>query len=184
MDKQKQKYLTIDQSLYLLSIGDYDAMDVLYGLIKDDVYAYALSKTKNRFDAEDIMQDTFIRIFENAKLYQSIGTPMAWIFTIELNIINRYYQLKARNNLIKDEQELDIIKESESTNLEKLERKDYLNNLLRNLDEEEREVISLHLVSNLKFREIAKLLNRPLSTILSKYNRAIKKIKKIAKEEN
>ena len=109
---------------------------------------------------------------------------MAWIFTIELNIINRYYQLKARNNLIKDEQELDIIKESESTNLEKLERKDYLNNLLRNLDEEEREVISLHLVSNLKFREIAKLLNRPLSTILSKYNRAIKKIKKIAKEEN
>ncbi len=184
MGKKENKSLAIDKCLYLLANGNNEAMDMLYDLIKDDVYAYALSKLKNKFDAEDIMQDTFIRIFENAKTYQSIGKPMSWIFTVELNIINRYYQLKARKNLIDDDNVLDSIKDNELSYSENLSNNDYLNNLLRHLDDDEIEVISLHIVSNLKFREISQLLNKPLSTILSKYNRAIKKVKKIAKEEN
>ena len=47
------------------------------------------------------------------------------------------------------------------------------------LNEEEREVVVLHLVSGLKHREIAKMLDKPLSTILSKYNRAIAKLKTV-----
>jgi RNA polymerase sigma-70 factor (ECF subfamily) len=130
------------------------------------------------------LQDTFIRIFENAKTYQPIGKPMSWIFTVELNIINRFYQLKARKHLIDDDNLLDSIRDNELSYSESLSNNDYLNNLLRHLDDDEIEVISLHIVSNLKFREISQLLNKPLSTILSKYNRAIKKVKKIAKEEN
>ena len=59
----------------------------------------------------------------------------------------------------------------------------FLQKLLEKLNEEEREVISLHVVTGLKHREIAKLLNKPLSTILSKYNRAIKKLQEIARED-
>ena len=55
--------------------------------------------------------------------------------------------------------------------------------MLKHLNEFEREVIMLHIVSDLKFREIASQLNKPLSTILSKYNRAIKKLQNIIKEE-
>ena len=54
---------------------------------------------------------------------------------------------------------------------------------MKSLNEEEREVISLHVVSGFKHREIAALLQKPLSTILSKYNRAIKKLQMIVKEE-
>ena len=55
--------------------------------------------------------------------------------------------------------------------------------ILMHLNEFERQVVMLHLVSDLKFREIANQLDKPLSTVLSKYNRAIKKLQKIVKEE-
>ena len=48
---------------------------------------------------------------------------------------------------------------------------------IRDRDEEERQIILLHAVSGLKHREIAELLEKPLSTVLSKYNRGLKKMK-------
>ena len=107
---------------------------------------------------------------------------MAWIFTIETNIINRYYQLKNRYEFVDDEVVLDVISDNSETVEEKVIKNEYLNKLLNELNEFEREVIFLHLVSDLKFKEIAEQLNKPLSTILSKYNRAIKKLQIIAKE--
>ena len=156
-------------------------MDILYSTIKTDVYAFALSKVYNKNDADDILQDTFLRIYENAKLYVPLGKPMAWVFTVELNIINRYFQLKSRYDVLNDETIIhDIVDESNYSKNNEIQD-EYLITLLESLDEFEREVISLHLVSDLKFREIAEMLNKPLSTILSKYNRAIKKMRKISK---
>lgn len=179
---QTNKNLSIDKCIFALASGDNEALDILYELIKDDIYAFALSKVKSKMDAEDIMQDTFLRIYENSKLYQSSGKPMSWIFTIEINIINRFYQIKSRSELIDEEVSLDNIS-SNTNESELMIKNDYLNRLLNKLDIEEREIISLHIVSDLRFREISKILNKPLSTVLNKYNRAIKKIKKIAKEE-
>jgi RNA polymerase sigma-70 factor (ECF subfamily) len=48
--------------------------------------------------------------------------------------------------------------------------------MLKLLSDEERQIITLHAVSGLKHRQIAELLDIPLSTVLSKYNRAIKKL--------
>lgn len=179
------KNTIIEECLISLAEGNIEAMDVLYELIKKDTYAFALSKVKNKFDADDILQDTFVRIYENAKLYTSLGKPMSWIFTVESNVINRYFQLKNKQEIINNETIINNIIDS-STNIntsDKLIKNEYLNKLLDTLNDFEREVISLHLVSDMKFREIADYLNKPLSTILSKYNRAIKKLKKISREE-
>ena len=174
-----KRSMLVEECIFSLAEGNMDALDKLYSLISKDVYAYALSKVTNKFDADDIMQDTFVRIYENAKLYTSKGNPMAWIITIEKNIINRFFQLRSRNISIYDEN----ISIDEISSTERICDNDFLNNLLKNLNEFEREVISLHVVTGLKFREIAKLLNKPISTVLSKYNRAIKKLQKLIKEE-
>ncbi|MBE6131474.1 MAG: RNA polymerase sigma factor [Erysipelotrichaceae bacterium] len=177
----KEKNNIIENAIVGLANGDVDAMDILYSTIKTDVYAFALSKVYNKNDADDILQDTFVRIYENAKLYVPLGKPMAWVFTVELNIINRYFQLKSRYDVLNDETIIhDIVDESNDSKNNEIQD-EYLIMLLESLDEFEREVISLHLVSDLKFREIAEMLNKPLSTILSKYNRAIKKMRKISK---
>lgn len=67
----------------------------------------SLSKVGNKFDADDILQEIFIKIYENAKLYTPLGKPMAWIFTIETNFINRF--LKSKNR-IKSIDEADLKK--------------------------------------------------------------------------
>ena len=55
---------------------------------------------------------------------------------------------------------------------------------LAKLSEEERTIVVLHAMTGLKHREIAKHLNLPLATVLSKYHRAIKKLKQIIKGES
>jgi RNA polymerase sigma-70 factor (ECF subfamily) len=57
-----------------------------------------------------------------------------------------------------------------------------MKNLLENLDEDERTIILLHTVSGYKHREIAQNLEKPLSTVLSRYNRGIKKLRKIVEQ--
>ena len=178
------KNCIIEKCIISLAEGDIDAMDILYETIKKDIYAFALSKVCNKFDADDILQDTFVRIYENAKLYVPQGKPLAWIFKIETNVINRHFQLKKRNETTTDEMIVNIAAEPTKSNSRTLTKDDYLQKALNKLNDFEREVISLHLVSELKFREISKQLNKPLSTVLSKYNRAIKKMQKLLKEEN
>lgn len=156
-----------------MSDGDVSAMGELYELIETDVFAYALSKTANKEDAEDAAHDTFVQIWKNATQYKPMGKPLAWIFTIEMNLIRRQFH-KNRRFISLDES---IEVESDDGDfIENVVNSEFLRQILATLSEEEREVISLHIVSGLKHREIAKLLDKPLSTVLSKYNRAIKKL--------
>ena len=180
MSSNIKKEVVIEKSIMSLASGNIDSMDILYETIKTDIYAFALSKVHNKFDADDILQDTLIKIYENSKLYTPLGKPLAWIFTIETNVINRYFQLKNRYDIINDD-DMNVIKDEPDQNIRDDITNEYLRSLLSTLNDFEKEVISLHLISNLKFREIAKVLNKPLSTVLSKYNRAIKKLKNLNK---
>ena len=178
---KKRKNEIIEECILALQNGNTDSLKLLYETIKGDVYAFALSKVTNKYDADDILQDTFVRIYENANLYVPKGKPMSWIMTIEMNVINRFYNLRNRNENVNEEV---VINTSSPIDIEeKIINSELVKELLDKLNETEREVISLHLVSGLKFREIADLLNKPLSTVLSKYNRAIKKLKEIVKED-
>lgn len=172
MSEIKQRNNKIEYCINQMALGNINAMDDLYMLIKSDILAYALSKSLPKDDALDIMQDTFMQIYKYAKTYNSKNKPMAWIITIENSLINRYYQLKSREAKIDD----DILENKADDNniVDKFINNRLVKELLSLLDEDEKQIIILHIVSNLKFREIAKLLNKPISTILSKYNRAIK----------
>ena len=65
--------------------GNMNAFHRLYENISRSVYGFALSITKNTYDAEDVLQDTFLTIYRKAGDYQLHEKPMAWIFTIARN---------------------------------------------------------------------------------------------------
>lgn len=169
----------IEELLSTIADGDTASMGLLYDLIKTDVFAYALSKMGNKHDADDIMQDTFVQVYKYAKQYQPKGKPMAWIIRIELNLIRRHFQLKSRTTSFDESFENTPSGENFE---EDIINNAFLRKIMKTLNEEEREVITLHIVSGMKHREIAKLLEKPLSTVLSKYNRAIKKLQLVVKE--
>lgn len=169
----------IEELLAAISGGDTVAMGALYDLIKTDIFAYALSKTGNKDDTDDIVQDTFVQIYKYAKQYVPKGKPMAWIITIETNLINRQFQIKSRTTTFDESFANAAFGEDVE---ERIINNAFLLQILKTLNEEERQVITLHIISGMKHREIAKVLGKPLSTVLSKYTRAIKKLQLVAKE--
>ncbi len=169
----------IERLIAELGAGNMSAMGELYELISPDVYAFALGKTANRDNAEDITQDTFIQIYKYAKRYEPQGKPLAWIFTAELNLIRRQYTLNSRHITYDDT----IDTSASDDAADNISGKILVNELLLRLDESEREVVVLHIVSGMKHKEIAELLGAPISTVLSRYNRAIKKLQNKVKED-
>ena len=140
--------------------GDGDAFAEVYGKTRAAVYAMTLSYLKNAADAEDATQETFVRIWQSKADYKPQGTPMAWI-------------LRARSADISEEEWRAIPADAPRVTAED---RIVLDNALGKLSDDERRVVMLHVSSGLKHREIAKLLEMPLSTVLSKYSRAIKKL--------
>ena len=79
--------IVIDENLFpQIAEGNRDSFVRLYELTKDLVYAYSLSILRNRDDAEDAMQDTYLKIRSAAHLYKPMGHPVAWIVTIARNV--------------------------------------------------------------------------------------------------
>ena len=165
--------MELDNYLERISLNDTEAFNELYNLINTNVYSFALSILKNHDDALDVVQDTFISIYHNAYRYQNQGKPMAWILTITKNLA----YMKIRSN--KKEVDITNIEFKKNDNYDKI----LINYLLENLTAEERQIIVLHSLNGFKFHEIAGILDLKLTTTLSKYHRAIKKLKELMKEE-
>ena len=159
--------------------GNKNALAALYENTNTAVYGFSLSILKNTHDAQDVLQDTYIKIFANAKRYLPQGKPMAWIFTITRNLCLMKLRDGKKNDANPVEEMVDIGHDTR----EALEDKLVLKKVIENLPSPEREIIVMHAVSGLKHREIADVLDIPLSTVLSKYNRTIKKLKLLLKEE-
>lgn len=165
----------LDRLLLCVGTGDREALARLYEATKGAVYAAALGVLENHHAAQDVTQDTFVRLWEHAPGYRSQGSPMAWILTIARNLALSALRREARQEDLSPE-EWEAIPAGEGP--ERVGDRLVLEAALGTLDETERQIILLHAVSGLKHREIAALLGLPLSTVLSKYNRGLKKMKK------
>ena len=168
----------LDEELIIrIAHDDLSAFEELYRLTDQTVYAFILSILKNPHDAQDIMQDTYVKIRASAHLYQKKGKPLAWIFTIARNLC----LMKLRTATRTADTSLEDLEDSNylaTSDHKTSEDRIVLQAALNILAEEERQIVILHAVSGLKHHEIAKSLGMPLSTVLSKYNRSLKKLKK------
>ncbi len=170
----------LDRLLLAAGQGDREAFAGLYEAARGAVYAAALGMLRDHHAAQDLCQDAFVRIWESAPRYRSTGSPMAWMLTITRNLARMSLRGAGRQQTLTGE-EWAALPGDESAGA--AEDALVLREALHTLDEEERQVILLHAVSGLRHREIAALLERPLSTILSKYQRGLRKLKNRLKGE-
>ena len=82
-DHKRMEYL--DGLIVSVQGGDRDALGTLYHETSAGVYSFALSILKNVHDAQDVLQDCYISVFQSANQYRSGTKPMAWIMTIARN---------------------------------------------------------------------------------------------------
>lgn len=156
-----------------LAAGDQEALAQLYHRARTAVFGLALSYLKCRADAEDVTQDTFVRVWENAPGYRPQGKPLAWLLAIARNLALMKLRERDRTAELPEE---DWALPDTGGGLTAEDRA-VLTAALRLLDGEEQRIVLLHAVTGLKHREIAESLSLPLSTVLSKYHRALKKLR-------
>lgn len=166
----------LDILIVKIAGGDMEALEGLYKETREKIYAYALSMTRNVHDAEDVLHDCYLKVYRGASGYVSQGKPMAWMLTIARNLcLERLKEHKDR---------IDLTEEEWNDQLEALpglttEERMVLKSCLMELSDEERQVVVLHAIAGYKHREIAEYMKIPLSTVLSKYNRALAKLEKM-----
>lgn len=169
MDQTGLESLLLD-----MTRGDQEALAQLYHRTRTAVFGLALSYLKNRHDAEDVTQDTFVRAWENAPSYRPQGKPMAWLLTIARNLSLMKLREKDRTESLPEEDWALPGPDDALT----AEDRTVLSAAMSVLEDEEQRIVLLHAVTGLKHREIAESLSLPLSTVLSKYHRALKKLRR------
>ena len=154
--------------------GDKDALAELYSRTRPAIYGFALSIVKNAHDAQDVAQDAFVRVWDRAHQYRPGSSPMGWLLTITRNLALMKLRQSSRQTDLEPE-EWDAIPEDSPAVTP--EDRQILQTALAALADGERQIVLLHAAAGLKHREIAALLELPLPTVLSKYHRALKKLK-------
>lgn len=169
----------IDRCIERTAACDREAFALLYQSTSGAVYAYALSVLKNRQDAEDVLHDSYVNIYQTAQAYRSEGKPMAWIMTITRNLC--LHKLRERSRRAEQPDcDWDTLLRTDSGLGD--EERLLLRACMDALGGEERKIFLLHAVSGFKHREIAEFMALPLATVLSKYSRAVKKMRNFLEE--
>ena len=163
--------LELQQLLLHIAGGERDARADLYQRTRTALYGLALSYLKN---AQDLTQDVYVQVWDCAEQYRSTGSPMGWLLTICRNLCLMRLRREERHAALSEEA-WDAIPAQEC-GLDADERA-LLQGALASLADEERRIVLLHAVTGMKHREIAALLELPLPTVLSKYHRALKKMR-------
>lgn len=180
-DDSQHNKIEIDEDLFRrIADDDMTALDELYGLTERIMYAFSLSLTKHHQGALDLMQDTYVKILSAAHLYKPMEKPLAWMFTIARNL--HYSDLKKEKRSIPLEPK-EISDDKRFSYVTDVNDRIVLEGVLDLLSEEERKIVMLYAVSGMKHKEIAESLGLKLSTTLSKYHRALKKLRKYLEEK-
>lgn len=134
---------------------------------KDDVFRFALSIVKSVDAAEDITQDTFLKLFENMESIRNKEKIKFWLFSTAKNLSLNYISCEKRVT------ELD---ENESVPSSESEDYGYIE-LLSGLSEDDCQLISLRIIGRFKWQEIARFLNITEDAAKKRYKRLLMKIK-------
>ena len=137
---------------------------------QDQLFRYAFFRIGSKEDAEDVVQDAFLKI---AATTAHIANPKAYLFRIVGNGCVDTMRQKAKFAPIEER----MATPSPSNEAEVQEEFERINRLLSLLPEAQSEVIRLHIHANLKFTEIAELLEQPVTTVKSRFTSGIEKLR-------
>lgn len=159
-----------EELLLQTASGDKEAFTQLYDMTARQVYSFLLSMVGDPSRTDDFFQETYIHIYLRAGKYAPKGHPLAWMITLAKHLVlDGLRGKKSALPLMEDAAAPDPAEKSVDRIL--------LAQLLSGLEEEERQMVTLHDIVGLTHREVAGILKMPLGTVLWKYSKAMKKLK-------
>ena len=188
----KNQTLLSDQQIVLMYIdGDSNALSTLVNRYKDKIFTSIYLLVKDKYLAEDIFQDVFIRVIDTLKggRYTDEGKFLPWAMRIAHNLCVDHFRKIKRNPTIKTSDDRDIFEVlnfSESgvdTRIMAEQTSDKVRKLIDLLPEDQREVIILRHYADLSFKEIAQLTNCSINTALGRMRYGLLNMRKMMTEK-
>lgn len=152
---------------------DKKEFEKLYEQYGNLVYRIAFSIVKNREQSEDIKQIVFLKIWKIEKDKLPARNEASWLYSTTKNETLNYIK-KQKDTISLDDIYYITVDDKE---LNKIIDKDSYNKILDRLESKEQEIISLKILGNLSFQEIAQMLDEPVGTIKWKYYKSIHTLK-------
>ena len=175
MDEQSDQALAAE-----VAQGNAAALRSLYGRYGGQAFNFVLRMTGDRGLAEDLVQETFTRVWTMARTYDPTrGRFKGWLFTIALNLTRSELGKKRYGVKHLDADETEVVSEAAGPEeeLARAETEQRVARALRGLPPYLREVVIMKVYHQLKFREIAEMTRTPEGTLKARFHRAVAELR-------
>jgi len=187
------KMLTDNELVDLYAQGNNEAFDVLLFRHKNKVFAYIYFTVRNKDLAEDIFQETFVRVITTLRQgrYADTGKFTAWVNRIAHNLIIDHFRHERNENTVSNDdcEDFDLLNNSKlcdgtvEDSIVQEQIYDDVRNLISVLPEEQQEVVQMRYYEGLSFKEIADKTNVSINTALGRMRYALLNMRRIADEK-
>lgn len=173
---------------------DSAAFEALVEIYSPRLYGYFYRLTGRREDAEDLLQEVFVRVVRMIGRYEHDNRFDAWLFRIATNLVRDRVRRQRRSadagasgggqdepGILEEVADDEVDRPDDV--LETTEQADRLQWALKQLPEAEREVILLRHFSQMSFREVAEAMGTPLGTALARAHRGLARLRRLMSEE-
>ncbi|HEV7331670.1 MAG TPA: sigma-70 family RNA polymerase sigma factor [Flavisolibacter sp.] len=179
--------LSDHELINLFNAGNVNAFETLVLRHKDKIYTSILFLVKDKYLAEDIFQDVFIRVIDTIKggRYTEEGKFLPWAMRIAHNLCVDYFRKVKRTPTIRNSEDQDIFEvlnfteESAEDKLIKKQSHNRVKDMLDQLPEDQREVIILRHYADMSFKEIAHITNCSINTALGRMRYGLINLRKM-----
>ena len=185
--------MTDDELVCLYSEGNNDAFDILLNRYQSKIYNYILYLVRDEEIANDLFQDTFLKVIMRVQeqSYTGTGKFQAWITRIAHNLVMDYFREKEQINTISnDEVDYDLLNNVRLTE-HTAEDKMLINQSLKDaraimelLPASQSEVVKMRFYNNMSFKEIADKLDISINTALGRMRYAVINMRTIAHDRH
>jgi RNA polymerase sigma factor (sigma-70 family) len=172
--------------------GDHSSLEKLIKRHQRKIFSYIVIMVKDKYLAEDIFQDTFIKVINTLKLgaYNEEGKFLPWVMRIAHNLIIDYFRKNKRMPFVENSEDYDIfdtLRLFDQTIEDKIIveqiHKD-VQKLIEYLPEEQKQVLKLRHYSDMSFKEIADITNVSINTALGRMRYALINLRKLVEEKS
>jgi len=180
LDKQSNFVYSDEELINRFQMGNEEAYIELVNRYKDRIYNFVFHFLGDVEEAEDVAQNTMLKLYQKKDYYKEIAKFSTWIYTIARNLANTELRKRKRRKIIylsqmsKKEKQYEI--PAEHYNVDQQLNDEYLNNriqkAIKKLPNHFKSIIILRDIQGLSYDDISNIVGVPLGTVKSRINRA------------
>jgi RNA polymerase sigma-70 factor, ECF subfamily len=168
----------MDRAAERLARGEPSAFADLYDACADRVHHYLVVRLGSTADADDVLQETFVRLARTRKRLATIENLVAYVFATARNEANRLVERQAREGRARAAASMEaLFHQAPANDLQAIETAEWVAASLARLSLDLREIVELKIYADLTFREISEVTGLPQGTVATRYRSALEKMR-------